>query len=163
MCRFRKPKIEGATPSGGFFSKGVYQMESKLSKYKDSAVIPLRIVLGVVFIFHGAQKLFGGLEGFTGLITNLGLPAPSIIAFLVALLEFGGGILILVGLFTRITSALIAIDMLVALFAVHLKNGFSVGKGGYEFVFVLLGIAIALVLTGSGPFSIGKSLLKKDI
>lgn len=115
----------------------------------------LRAVVGIVFIMHGSQKLFTyGYQGVVGSMAQLGLPAPEISAALIMATEFVGGILLLLGLFTRIAAIPIAFAMLVAVLHVHLKNGFFSGSGGYEFALTLAVAAVALVFTGSGAFAL---------
>src|SRR5689334_16355211 len=93
----------------------------------------LRIVVGVVFFVHGYQKLFKiGIHGVAGFFAHAGIPLPLVAAVTVMLVEFVGGILLITGLATRIPAMLNAIDMLVAIFAVHLRNGFYSSNGGYE-------------------------------
>lgn len=115
----------------------------------------LRLVLGAVFVAHGAQKLWiNGIpatqEGFAG----MGVPFPEITAIVVAVLEVAGGLLLAIGFGTRIIAALLAIDMIVALVLVHLAAGFFAADGGYEFVLTLAVASLALVFTGPGRFAI---------
>jgi putative oxidoreductase len=121
----------------------------------------LRLCAGVVFLAHGAQKLFGlwggpGLTGTTALFTTLGLPYPSPLALLVAVTEFAGGALLIVGGVTRWVALALAIDMAVAIWKVHYTNGFFLnarGGQGSEFAMVLLGAMLCLMLTGPGALS----------
>ncbi|WP_248904671.1 DoxX family protein [Halocatena marina] len=119
-----------------------------------------RLALGIVMIVHGAGKLFGAgpsampISDFAGAIAGIGFPAASVLAWLAALIEFGGGILVLVGLFTRYAALGIALNMLIATAFVHLPNGFSNSGGGYEYTLVLLLLALALVVSGSGKLSV---------
>jgi len=109
-------------------------------------------------IVHGAQKLFGmfgggGLEGTTQFFASLGIPMAGAAALLVGLVEFAGGIAVVLGAWTHIVVLLMAIDMLVAIVTVHLPNGFT-GQGGYEFNFVLFLVAMTLFFVGPGHYSI---------
>jgi putative oxidoreductase len=117
----------------------------------------LRIVVGIVFAAHGAQKLFViGLGGVTHMFHGLGIPSPYIAAIVVTLVEFIGGIALILGLVTRYAALLLAFDMAVAVGKVHLHNGFFSSKGGYEFPLTLLAASVALALTGPGSFALGK-------
>lgn len=114
----------------------------------------LRVFVGIVFLAHGYQKLFQlGFHGVGGFFAHAGIPLPGVSAVIVTLVEFVGGILILTGLATRVAAALNAIDMLVAIFAVHMKHGFFAPMG-FEFPFTLLGATICLVLAGGGACSL---------
>jgi putative oxidoreductase len=121
----------------------------------------LRLCVGAVFLAHGAQKLFGawggsGLTGTTAFFTSLGLPSPYPLAILVAVVEFAGGALLMLGGLTRWVALALAIDMGVAIWKVHYVNGFflSSRRGqGVEFTLVLLGALVCLMLTGPGVFS----------
>lgn len=129
--------------------------KSKLDKW---ALTALRVVLGVIFLYHGYAKLFvtGGFKGTVGFFAAVGIPLPAYSALLVSVVEFVGGILLLIGLLTKWTSAVLILEMLVALFSVHLENGFLVAKGGYEYVLLILaGLAVVMV-TGTGKLSAAK-------
>lgn len=122
----------------------------------------LRIVVGAVFLAHGAQKLFVyHIAGVSGMFSHIGIPLPGISAVVVSLVEFVGGIALVLGVATRLAAALIAIDMLVAILAVHLKNGFFMPMG-YEFALTLLAANICLVLTGAGCASVDGLLGNKS-
>jgi len=128
----------------------------RLGKYSDWAPLLLRLALGAVFIVHGSQKLFGGIAGTTAFFGSAGIPLAALFAWVVALVEFLGGITLVLGVLTRYASLLLAINMLVALLVVHLKNGFSVSNGGFEFVLVLLAGTLALLIRGPGKIAIQK-------
>ena len=115
----------------------------------------LRVIVGTVFVVHGYDKLFNsGILGVTGFFTQVGAPLPGVTAPLVSILEFGGGIALILGLLTPFVAVLLAADMLGALFLVHLPAGFVVANGGYEFVLTLLGASLALALTGPGAYAL---------
>jgi putative oxidoreductase len=117
-------------------------------------VLPLRLVLGIVFALHGAQKLFDlGLAGTAGFLGSLGVPLPTIAAAGLIAVEGLGGVALLLGAWTRVVAALLAAEMLVAILTVHLRGGFFV-PDGVEFVLTLLGGCLALVGLGAGPFSV---------
>ncbi len=118
----------------------------------------LRVVLGVVFAFHGYLKLFvpGGFKQIAGLVASIGFPAPAFFGLVVSVVEFAGGLFLLLGVVTRLSTILLLIDMLVALFTVHIKNGLLVYNGGYEFVLVLLAGLVVILANGSGKLSLGK-------
>lgn len=121
----------------------------------------LRVVTGAIFAAHGAQKIFEyTIPGTIGSFAGMGVPFAEIAAPVVAFIELIGGILLILGLFTRPVGVLLAVDMLVALVLVHLPAGLWVGEGGYEFVAVLGAAALALALTGAGRFSIDGAVLR---
>src|SRR5690349_3556792 len=112
----------------------------------------LRVVVGIVFMAHGAQKLFVfGIHGIVGGFSQMGVPLPGVTAPLVAILEFAGGIALILGLFTRIIAALLAIEMIGAIVLVHFRNGFFLPTG-YEFAFTLFGACVALAVAGAGEY-----------
>jgi putative oxidoreductase len=121
-----------------------------LDRLQPLGLLALRLVLGTVMIGHGYGKVFGGLSRHVQLVTSLGLPGWW--AYLSAFAEFFGGILLIVGLLTRVASLAILIDMFVAIWKVHWKNGMF-GKGGYEFQLTLAAIAFALIFFGAGPIA----------
>ena len=124
-------------------------------------LLVLRVVVGLIFVAHGAQKIFEyTLPGTIGSFADMGVPLPEIAAPFVAFVELIGGALLALGLFTRPVGILLAIDMIVAIVAVHLPAGLWVGEGGYEFVAVLGVAALALAFTGAGRFSIVGAFLR---
>ena len=122
-------------------------------------VLPLRVALGLIFIAHGSQKLFGWFggngiaktaEGFG----HMGLHPAIFWAWVVIIAEFFGGLGILGGLLTRLSALGIAIDMGVAIITVHGKNGFWLHNGGFEYPMILLAATLSILIFGAGDFSI---------
>lgn len=114
----------------------------------------LRTIVGIVFIAHGAQKLFVyGLGGVAGAFGQMGIPLAGIAGPGIAFLEFFGGMALVAGLLTRPVGALLAATMLVATLVVHLPAGFFL-PNGYEFTLTLLGATAALAITGGGAYSV---------
>lgn len=121
-----------------------------LDRLQPLALFVMRLALGAVMIGHGYHKVFGGLHQHVQLVTSLGLPAWS--AYLSAFTEFFGGLLGLIGLFTRVAAFAICIDLCVAIAKVHLHKGLM-GPGGYEFPLALAALAFALIFFGGGPIA----------
>ena len=112
----------------------------------DLALAVLRVVVGVVFLAHGAQKLFVyGLDGVAGGFAQMGIPFPAVIGPMVGLLEFFGGLALITGLLTRLAGVGLAINMLGAFLIGHLPAGFFL-PNGYEFVMLLAASAMLLAL-----------------
>jgi putative oxidoreductase len=128
-------------------------------RWINFAALPLRFVLGVIFVVHGAQKLFGwfggsGLEATAGFMASQGLVPGMLFAVVAVVLEFFGGLALLAGLLTRWVALLLAIEMLVALVTVHLPKGFFAGQGGIEFPLVLIAGCVTLVCTGAQRYAV---------
>jgi putative oxidoreductase len=123
----------------------------------------LRIVAGLTFAAHGAQKLFGwfggyGLEGVGQWMESIGLAPGYLMALMAGSAEFFGGLALILGLLVRPAAAMLAVTMLVAIVTVHLANGFFMSNNGYEFALALLVISIALVIEGAGKLSLDKRI-----
>jgi len=126
-----------------------------LNRLQPLALLVMRLVLGAIMIAHGYHKVWGGFHQHMEFVGSLGI--PRWLAYLSAGTEFFGGIAIVLGLFTRFFSLAIVIEMGVAIWKVHFKNGLT-GNGGYEFALALATMAFALMCFGGGPwgFNFGK-------
>ena len=130
------------------------------------ATLPMRLALGAIFIGHGAQKVFGvwggmGLSAFSAGKVPLGLKPGWLWLGAAALGELIGGVLVLIGLLTRVGAAVLAGIMLVAMFGVHWGAFFLANKPvpGIEYTVALLGLSIALLITGGGRASLDELLI----
>lgn len=148
-------------------------MFNKLINTDDNiASLILRVLLGVVFFPHGAQKLLGwfgghGFSGTMGFFTET-MGIPAIFAFLVIMAESLGAVALITGFLTRIAAFGIASVMVVAIFMVHLQNGFFMNWSGnqqgegFEYHILAIAIALALIVKGGGKWSVDKLLTKSS-
>lgn len=115
----------------------------------------VRITVGIMMFARGLQKIFvTGVPRVEGFLAQIGIPLPGAGAIALTLTETLGGLLLILGLATRLAAIPVAFTMLVALFTVHLPNGFFMDKGGIEFVLLISMSAIGLSLSGSGAFAV---------
>ncbi|HEY7529949.1 MAG TPA: DoxX family protein [Gemmatimonadota bacterium] len=129
----------------------------------DPGLLLVRLVVGLGIAAHGAQKLFGwfggpGFAGITGFVTKLGFRPAPVFALLLGLGEFGGGLLIALGLLGPFGPALVILVMLTAIFLVHRGKGFFVEGGGSELPLVYAAASLALAVTGFGAISLDAAL-----
>jgi len=122
-----------------------------LDRVQPFALTVLRVVVGVILIAHGRPKMFGGLHQHMAYVAKIGMPAWM--GYLSAGTEFVGGILLVAGLLTRLVGIAVCIEMLVAIFKVHLKNGIT-GPGGYDYPMLMAAVAWLLIFFGAGPISL---------
>jgi putative oxidoreductase len=123
----------------------------------DLGLLIIRLVVGLTFAGHGAQKLFGwfgghGLKGTGGWMESIGLKPGVTMALLAGLGELVGGLLFAAGVGTWVGALLIALTMLVAIVKVHGANGYWVTQNGYEYNLVLIAVAIGVALIGPGAY-----------
>jgi putative oxidoreductase len=124
-----------------------------------SARTILRIVTGFLFAAHGWQKFNEfTIAGTQAAFAQMGVPAANLVAPVVATLELVGGVALILGVLTRVFAALLAVDMLGALFLVHASAGIFAATGGYELVLILAAAAVAVALVGAGKVSVDKAL-----
>ncbi|MCL4745279.1 MAG: DoxX family protein [Burkholderiaceae bacterium] len=125
--------------------------------------LALRIPVGIIFVAHGAQKLFGafggyGLEGTGQFMASMGLAPGYLMALLAGSSEFFGGLALLFGVLVRPAAAALALTMLVAIFSVHIDKGLFMDKNGYEFALALLAASVSLLISGAGRLSVDAAL-----
>ena len=138
------------------------------------ATLPLRLIIGYGFMAHGLAKLSRGPEGFAKLLEQIGAPLPEATAWVSTLIEVLGGLAILAGAFVAVVSIPLIVMMLVAMFTVHLRYGFSAintigltadgpqfGPPGIEVNLLYIACLVALILGGAGLFSIDRLLLRR--
>lgn len=126
----------------------------RLQRNAELGLAVLRIAVGIVFAAHGAQKLFTyGIAGTTHAFAEMGIPLALVTAPLIALLEFFGGLALIIGLGTRLAAGLLAIQMIGAILLVHLKGGFFL-PAGFEYAFALLAANAGLALAGPGSLAL---------
>jgi putative oxidoreductase len=124
------------------------------TRFAKWGMLPLRIVVGLVFLMHGGQKLFVfGFGGTADIMDKLGLPLPFVCAVIVITVELLGGLAILLGVFARLAGALLAFEMVVAIIVARWHGGFF-APYGYEFEFTLLGACLTFALNGPGRTSL---------
>lgn len=124
-----------------------------------SARTVLRVIAGFLFAAHGWQKFSEfTIPGTQAAFTQMGVPAAQVAAPVIATLELVGGIALILGVLTRVFAALLAVDMLGALFLVHASAGVFAATGGYELVLILAAAALAVALVGAGKVSVDKAL-----
>ena len=141
--------------------------KSRLLPIARWAPIPLRLIVGYGFMAHGFAKLSKGPAAFATILQAMGVPAPQLMAWSTIVIELLGGFAVILGAFVTLASVPMAAVMLVAMFSVHLRYGFSsikllavtpagakFGPPGYETNMLYLACLAALVLGGSGPFAI---------
>ena len=137
-------------------------MPQRLEGLERLAVLILRLFLGFAFMMHGSQKLLGafgggGIAGVAGMFSKLGLEPSQILAWVLSITEFVGGVCVFLGFLTRFWAAGLVIDMAVAIFKVHMANGFFASRNGFELPLAFGVMALVILLTGSGSLSVDRA------
>ncbi len=127
--------------------------------------LALRIPVGIIFVAHGAQKLFSwfggyGLEGTGQWMDSIGLSPGYLMALLAGGTEFLGGLALSIVLLVRPASAALAFAMLIAIFSVHFQHGLFMSNNGYEFGLALLAASVSLMFSGAGHASVDRLATK---
>jgi len=130
------------------------------------APFSMRIPIGIIFVAHGAQKLFGafggyGLEGTGQFMASLGLTPGYLMALLAGSAEFFGGLALLFGVLVRPAAAALAFAMVIAIFSAHFSKGLFLANGGYEFGLALLAASVSLLISGGGRLSVDAALVER--
>ena len=125
----------------------------------------IRIIVGVIFMAHGAQKLFGlfgggGLAGTAQFMESLGLAPGLLMALLSGSAEFFGGLALVIGLLVRPAAVALTITLIVAIFSVHISNGLFMANNGYEFALVLMAGTVAVLIEGAGNASLDRLIAR---
>ncbi|ALD96118.1 MULTISPECIES: DoxX family protein [Pseudomonas] len=140
-------------------------IKSVLTTRAGYGLTVLRVIVGIAFIAHGSQKLFGafggyGLEGTAQYMESLGLTPGYLMALMSGSAEFFGGLGLLLGLLARPAAVVVILLLLVAIFTVHIHNGFFMAKNGYEYALALLGGAVAVLIEGAGKLSLDRIIAR---
>jgi len=121
----------------------------------DVSLLVMRVIVGIIFAAHGAQKLFGAFGG-PGLTKTVEMIGP--LGYLVTIGEFFGGLGLIVGFLSRFSAASLIVVMLGAIAMVHGKKGFFLSNGGFEFNLALIGLLLPILLAGPGRYAVGRFL-----
>ncbi|MCA0156649.1 DoxX family protein [Tsukamurella sp. M9C] len=139
-------------------------MVKKLVATQFTLLTLARVILGVVFFAHGWQKVVtNGLSGTAGAFEKMGVPAPTLSAWFAGLAELLGGALLIVGFAVPIVAIVLIIDMLGAIFTVHIDNGFFATGGGIELPLVLIAGLLAVAAVPQTSLGVDALLLKKKL
>lgn len=136
-----------------------------LSTHAGLGLSVVRILVGIIFMAHGAQKLFGlfggyGLEGTGQWMESIGLAPGYLMALLSGSAEFFGGLALVIGLLARPAALALTVTLVVAIFSVHIGNGLFMSNNGYEFALALLAGTVAVLIEGAGRFSVDRLIAR---
>ncbi|WP_082313557.1 DoxX family protein [Corynebacterium lactis] len=128
---------------------------------RDIALVILRLIVGVIFIFHGWDKIFiTGIDKTTGYFVAANLPQAELTVWVVALVELIGGALLILGLLAPTVAMVFIIEMVGAWWSMHLGNGLFVRDNGAELVLALIGGLFVVFVFGAGRFSLDRQFTK---
>lgn len=141
-------------------------LKSLFSTRAGYGIAVLRIIVGIIFMAHGSQKLFGmfggyGLEGTGQYMASLGLNPGYLMALLSGSAEFFGGLALFLGLLARPAAVVLIVMLVVAILSVHIHNGLFMANNGFEYGLVLLGVAVAVLIEGAGRLSVDRLIASK--
>ncbi len=145
----------------------IFSIKSKLfNTHAGYGITVLRILVGIIFMAHGSQKLFGmfggyGLEGTGQYMASLGLNPGYLMALLSGSAEFFGGLALFLGLLVRPAAVVLIVMLVVAILSVHIHNGLFMANNGYEFGLALLGGAFAVLFEGAGRLSLDRVIARQ--
>jgi putative oxidoreductase len=140
-----------------------FENQESVMKNSSWGLTILRVIVGIVFLVHGGQKLFiNGFGGVAGYLGHVGIPFPAFFAVGVSLVEFLGGAALLLGLATRWAALALAVDMLVAVLMVKLKGGFF-APAGVEYELTLVAACVCLALAGPGAASVESVFARRSL
>jgi putative oxidoreductase len=148
-------------PPGGRIPGGNNTMQTQTTSGRDArwdaALLALRLVAGIIFMAHGAQKMFGAFDG-PGLAAVVEGMGP--IGYLVAVGEFFGGVGLVLGILSRFSAASLIVIMLGAIAQVHGRNGFFMSEKGFEYNLALIGLLVPVLLLGPGAYAVSRVIAR---
>lgn len=141
-------------------------LKSLFSTRAGYGITVLRVIVGLIFMAHGSQKLFGlfggyGLDGTGQYMASLGLNPGYLMALLSGSAEFFGGLALFLGLLVRPAAVVLMVMLVVAILSVHIHNGLFMANNGYEFGLALLGAAVAVLIEGAGRLSVDRLIASR--
>lgn len=130
-----------------------------LDRYRNIGLLIARGIPGVVFLYHGWQKLDGGLDGVSGFLDSLGVPIPDVMAYVLTFGELIGGALLIIGFLTRLVAVLFFIEMIITTLLVKIDLGLiAQGAAGAELDLTLLAAMAAIATMGPGSLSVDRNI-----
>ena len=142
------------------------QLKSIFNTHAGFGITGLRILIGIILMAHGSQKLFGifggyGLEGTGQYMASLGLNPGYLMALMSGSAEFFGGLALFLGLLARPAALVVIVMLVVAILSVHIHNGLFMANNGYEFGLALIAGAVAVLFEGAGRLSLDRLIARR--